>query len=90
MSAERAATGWRNRITGHAEVAPTDLVPNGANWRSHPREQQRALTAAVGEVGWVAQVLVNRTTGRIVDGHLRVELALERKEPTVPVGEVTA
>ena len=37
------------------------------------------------EVGWVAQVMVNRTTGHVVDGHLRVELAISRNEPTVPV-----
>jgi DNA modification methylase len=47
--------------------------------------QRRALAAALGEVGWVAQVLVNTTTGHVVDGHLRVELALSRSEPTVPV-----
>src|SRR5664279_5239915 len=33
----------------------------------------------------VAEVLVNRTTGHVVDGHLRIELALARKEPTVSV-----
>jgi hypothetical protein len=76
---------WRNRIVGHAEVAPTELVPNPANWRSHPQDQHRALEGALGEVGWVAQVLVNRTTGHIVDGHLRVELALARNEASVPV-----
>jgi ParB-like chromosome segregation protein Spo0J len=76
---------WRNRISGHAEVAPADLVPNPRNWRTHPAEQQRALTGALGEVGWVAEVLVNRTTGNVVDGHLRIELALARQEPTVPV-----
>ncbi|MFV2064256.1 MAG: hypothetical protein ACC726_12200, partial [Chloroflexota bacterium] len=37
------------------------------------------------EVGWVQQVLVNRTTGNVVDGHLRVELAISRDEPAVPV-----
>jgi hypothetical protein len=37
------------------------------------------------EIGWVAEVLVNRTTGNVVDGHLRIELALDRQEPTVPV-----
>jgi len=40
---------------------------------------------ALAEVGWVAEVLVNQTTGHLVDGHLRVELALARGEPTVPV-----
>jgi ParB-like chromosome segregation protein Spo0J len=76
---------WRNRIVGHADVAPADLVPNPRNWRSHPAEQQRALAGALAEVGWVAEVLVNRTTGNVVDGHLRIELALARAEPTVPV-----
>ena len=80
-----AAAEWRNRIVGHADVAPADLVPNPRNWRTHPAKQQRALTGAVGEVGWVAEVLVNRTTGHVVDGHLRIELALDRHEPTVPV-----
>ena len=76
---------WRNRIVGHAEVAPAALVPNPRNWRTHPDDQQRALSGALAEVGWVAEVLVNRTTGHVVDGHLRVELALARHEPTVPV-----
>jgi hypothetical protein len=30
-------------------------------------------------------VTVNQTTGHVVDGHLRIELALARNEPTVPV-----
>jgi DNA modification methylase len=79
------AGAWRNRIVGHADVAPSELVPNPRNWRGHPPEQQRALAGALGEVGWVAEVLVNRTTGHVVDGHLRIELALARLEPTVPV-----
>jgi len=61
------------------------LVPNPRNWRSHPPEQQRALAGALAEVGWVAEVLVNRTTGNVVDGHLRIELAVDRDEPVVPV-----
>jgi ParB-like chromosome segregation protein Spo0J len=79
------SVAWRNRIVGHADVAPAELVPNPHNWRSHPQEQQRALAGALGEVGWVAEVLVNRTTGHVVDGHLRIERALARHEPTVPV-----
>jgi len=79
---------WRNRITGHAEVAPASLLPHPANWRRHPTRQQRALAGALGEVGWVAQVMVNRTSGHLVDGHLRLELALARGEPTIPVAYV--
>jgi hypothetical protein len=80
-----ARATWRNRIVDHADVPPAALVPNPRNWRSHPAEQQKALAGALGEVGWVAEVLVNRTTGNVVDGHLRIELALARHEPTVPV-----
>ena len=80
-----APAAWRSRIVGHGAEPPADLVPNERNWRTHPREQQRALSGALDEVGWVQQVLVNRTTGRLVDGHLRVKLALARGEATVPV-----
>jgi hypothetical protein len=82
---DATASAWRNRIVGHADVSPAELVPNPRNWRAHPPEQQRALAGALGEVGWVAEVLVNRTTGHVVDGHLRIDLAMARDEPTVPV-----
>src|SRR5437870_9928521 len=85
VTPEATSIGWRNRIIGHADVPPDDLVPNPRNWRSHPWDQQRAVGGALSEVGWVAEVLVNQTTGHVVDGHLRIELALARKEPTVPV-----
>jgi hypothetical protein len=31
-------------------------------------------------VGWVQSVIVNRKTGRLVDGHLRVQLAVDAGE----------
>ena len=84
-TSDTTVAAWRNRIVGHADVAPAELVPNPRNWRGHPPEQQRALSGALAEVGWVAEVFVNRTTGHVVDGHLRIQLALARDEPTVPV-----
>ena len=54
---------WRNRIVGHADVSPAELVPNPRNWRSHPPEQQKALAGALAEIGWVAEVMVNRARG---------------------------
>ena len=84
-AAAASTTGWRNRITGSGEDAPDQLLANPANWRVHPKAQQDALAGALDSVGWVGQVLVNRPSGFVVDGHARVALALTRGEPTVPV-----
>ncbi len=76
---------WRNRIVGHGEEDPAKLLANPANARRHPGPQRDALRGAMHRVGWVDEVLVNRTTGYIVDGHLRVEEAATRGDPSVPV-----
>ena len=76
---------WRSRIVGHAELRPADITTHPLNWRTHPRAQHAALAGVLDEVGWVQQVIVNRRTGRLVDGHLRVEAARRRGEPTIPV-----
>jgi len=76
---------WANRIVAHGEEPPENLVPNPENWRRHDAAQQRALAGVLGEVGLVQSVVVNRTTGRLVDGHLRVELAVAQGQPSVPV-----
>ncbi|MHB8397810.1 MAG: DNA modification methylase [Candidatus Limnocylindrales bacterium] len=85
VTGTQAPSPWRNRIVGSGEEAPGQLVANPRNWRTHPVAQRAALAGALAEVGWVAQVLVNRTTGHLVDGHARVEEAIRRGEPTVPV-----
>lgn len=76
---------WRSRIVGSASVGPATLIAHPANWRRHPDGQRRALRATLGEVGWVQSVIVNQRTGRILDGHARVEEALARGEALVPV-----
>jgi DNA modification methylase len=84
--AERVAPApWRNRIVGSGEASPGELVANPRNWRTHPPNQRVALAGSLAEVGWVAQVLVNRTTGHVVDGHARLEEAIGRGELSVPV-----
>lgn len=75
----------QSRITRHGEADPTELIANPDNWRTHPREQVEALEAILDDVGWVQDVILNERTGRIIDGHLRVRIAVERAEPTVPV-----
>lgn len=80
-----ATQNWQNRIVGSGEEAPDQLLANPANWRIHPQAQQDALAGVLSEVGWVQQVIVNQRTGHLIDGHLRVALAMRRGEPTVPV-----
>lgn len=76
---------WKNRIVGEGEENPEQLLANPSNWRIHPKHQQDALEAVLNEVGWVQRVIVNQRTAHVVDGHLRVSLALRRDEKTVPV-----
>ena len=80
-----AAPAWRSRIVGSGTEAPDQLLANPANFRVHPKAQQEALAGVLDQVGWVQNVLVNQRTGHVVDGHLRVALAISRGEPSVPV-----
>lgn len=83
------ANSWRNRIIGYGEIDPSELLANPKNWRIHPESQKEALGAILDQVGWVqVAAIVNKTTGFVVDGHLRVSLAIARKEPSIPVGYV--
>ena len=79
---------WKNRIVETADMAVKDLKANPKNWRKHPQAQQNALSGALDAVGWVAPVIFNRQTGHLIDGHLRLELAVKRKEKTLPVSVV--
>lgn len=76
---------WKSRITGHGEESPDQLLANPFNFRVHTPEQSAALDGGLDELGWIQQVVVNTRTGHLIDGHLRVQRALRRSEPTVPV-----
>ncbi len=76
---------WKNRIVGTGTTDPKDLDPNELNWRKHPPRQSKALEGNLDTLGWISDIIVNQRTGRMIDGHLRVELALKNKEKEVPV-----
>jgi DNA modification methylase len=80
-------TPWKHRIVATAEVDATSLMANPKNWRLHPDAQRQALAGVLDVVGWVQRIIVNQRTGVIVDGHLRTEMAAEKRE-RVPVGYV--
>lgn len=86
-STESTAQGatLRNRIVGTGEVTVKELIKNPKNWRKHPASQLSALEGLLSEVGWVQNVIVNRTTGNMIDGHARVSIAEKHGEQRVPV-----
>jgi hypothetical protein len=83
-----APAQWRNRIVEHGFESPEQLLANPKNWRIHPAVQQDQLGDMLERVGWVAEVVVNRTSGFVVDGHLRVAMAISAGEVDVPVSYV--
>lgn len=76
---------WKNRIVGHDNVAVDQLLANPHNWRVHPKAQQDALAGAIEEVGYIRSVTVNQRTGHVIDGHLRIMLAMRQGVETIPV-----
>jgi DNA modification methylase len=76
---------WDNRIVGEGMEAPDQILANPMNWRKHPLHQKKALRGVLKEVGWVQRTIINQRTGHLIDGHLRVELAMEDGETEVPV-----
>jgi DNA modification methylase len=76
---------WRNRIIGLGEMSPEQLLANPRNHRIHPKFQQDALEGVLDDVGMVDPIIVNQTTGFIVDGHLRATLAIRTEQATIPV-----
>lgn len=66
-------------------VSPATLKANPLNWRQHPRRQRQAFSAFKDKVGWAGAVLVNKRTGNLLDGHMRVDEAIKNGETEVPV-----
>jgi DNA modification methylase len=81
---------WPNRIVESGAANPQELAKgyNELNWRGHPENQRAALEEALDSLGWLSRVIVNKSSGHIIDGHLRVELAVLKGEPLVPVDYV--
>lgn len=75
---------WKKRIVGYGDEPLDEILFNPANWRIHPKVQQEALSGVLEEIGVVQDVIINRTTGNLVDGHLRCQLAARNGEKTIP------
>ena len=76
---------WQNLISHRANVDPLELLPQEHNFRIHAMNQRHVTIASLNELGHVGDVIVNVRSGKIVNGHLRVELAIAENQRTVPV-----
>lgn len=88
-SKKKKSIAWENRIVGY-EVRPArSFRAHEQNARRHPNQQRAALRGSLESVGWVLPVLENVRTGKLLDGHARIEEALLKSEDhLVPVVQV--
>lgn len=84
-AAPDSSTGARLGALTLEWVDPSTLTPNPRNWRRHPTTQRDALAGVLDDVGWAGAALFNRRTGRLIDGHLRLDVALQRGDDAMPV-----
>ena len=79
------AKNWDNRIVEYGEEHPEQLLANPLNWRVHPKAQQMSISGVLDDIGFISPVIVNKTTGHMIDGHMRVSLALRNNVQKIPV-----
>lgn len=85
MPRKTKPTPWQCRIIGEGMENPEQLLANPHNFRVHSLEQGNALEGGLNVIGWIQRVIVNRRTGHLIDGHLRVQRSLRRGEAQIPV-----
>lgn len=83
-------TEWPSRFASNEIkwAEPTDLLANPSNARRHPADQREAIIESLDTLGWVAPMIVNVTTNRLLDGHARTEEAITKGVALVPFVEV--
>ena len=80
---------WNNRIVGGGELPANQYLAHDLNARRHPGSQRDALRGSLDAVGWVAPVIVSVRSGKLLDGHARIEEALTKDdEQLIPYVEV--
>lgn len=72
-------------ITKLIFVKAKTLKTNPHNWRQHPEGQLAALQNVIHdrEIGWAGALLFNEKTGRLIDGHARLNVV--KPDDMVPV-----
>lgn len=75
---ENAVHLWPDQVIRTEWVDPEQLLAHELNPNIHPMPQARATEGSMDELGWVRHIVVNERTGKVIDGHLRVGIAISR------------
>lgn len=78
----------RDRIKSLRRIPAKQLRPHPLNWRTHPEEQQKAMRAALAEIGYADVLIVRQLDDgsyQLIDGHLRAETTPDQKVPAIVV-----
>jgi len=76
---------FKNRIVGHGTIDPKELQFNPHNPREHSKFQREVMDDTLKSVGWIQDLIINKTTGNVIDGQMRGENAIKNNETEIPV-----
>lgn len=80
MSTKAKRIDWQNRIVSYGTMSANQFLAHDLNARRHPGAQREALIGSLNALGWIAPVLVSQRSGKLLDGHARIEEALTQDE----------
>lgn len=82
---KKAAAAIRDRVVELVRVRAGDLQPHPLNAREHPEAQSSAVRLMLESIGMADRLLAYRTSEglRLIDGHLRRELAPDSIVPVL-------
>lgn len=73
---------WRNRIISSGVKPASDFLAHELNWKIHPKNQQDGISGSLESVGWFKSVVESARSGKLLDGHARIMLALQKGDET--------
>lgn len=80
-----AAPGsFASSIVGFEYVDPKTIRRNPLNFRQHPPGQKDAMRDALHRVGFVQAIVANQRNRHLIDGEMRLDLAIENAEEKIP------
>lgn len=73
-------TDWQDRVVSFGRKAANQFLAHEDNARRHPGIQREALRGSLETIGNIGVIIENITTGKVIDGHARIEEALTLNE----------